>query len=96
MTDFNQAIALSPNYATAYRGRAQAGLAKHDLDPALADVEKSLQLRASDAANLATRGRILEALGRKDAAITDFRSALAIDKGNIDAKDGLKRLSEAQ
>jgi tetratricopeptide (TPR) repeat protein len=94
IADFNQAVALSPNYAAAYRGRALAALAKHELDPALADAERAMQIR-SDAANLAARGRIREALNQKDAAISDFRAALTIDRNNGDAADGLRRLGAA-
>jgi Flp pilus assembly protein TadD len=49
-------------------------------------------LRPSDANTLDTRGHILEALGRREAAIADFRQALAKDPNIKDSIAALKRL----
>jgi predicted TPR repeat methyltransferase len=39
-----------------------------------------------------TRAEIHEKLGQRDAAIADFRTALALDTSHQSAADGLKRL----
>jgi tetratricopeptide (TPR) repeat protein len=67
IADFNKAIALR---AMAYveLGKAAEGLP---------DAEKALELRPDDPATLDTRGRIFEALGRREEGITDFRRPLA-------------------
>jgi regulator of sirC expression with transglutaminase-like and TPR domain len=59
---------------------------------ALPDAERSLQLDSNDARALDTRGHILEALGRRDEAIADYRRALAKDSDHQCSKKALKRL----
>jgi predicted negative regulator of RcsB-dependent stress response len=39
-----------------------------------------------------TRGHIHAALGNRDAAISDFRAALAIDPNSTDSRAGLAKL----
>jgi tetratricopeptide (TPR) repeat protein len=58
----------------------------------LADAERSLELWPGVAAALDTRGHIVEALGRKEEAIADFRRALAKDPNIQESKDALARL----
>jgi tetratricopeptide (TPR) repeat protein len=61
----------------------------------LADAERSLQLRPNDAATRYTRGRILEALDRREDAIADFRRSLVINPNYQGSRDALKRLGVA-
>jgi tetratricopeptide (TPR) repeat protein len=49
ITDYNQAIRIDPNYASAYNNRAIAYYGKGDLDQAIADLETTLRLRPNDA-----------------------------------------------
>jgi tetratricopeptide (TPR) repeat protein len=58
----------------------------------LSDANRSLELRPGHAPTLSTRGAILEALGRRQEAIADFRRALAIDPTHQGGRDALKRL----
>lgn len=44
---------------------------------------------------LETRGQVLEAIGRREAAIADFRRALSIDANRQSSRDALKRLGVA-
>ena len=48
------------------------------------------------AAAVETRAHILEALGRREDAIAEFRNALSIDPTQKESQDGLKRLGAAQ
>ena len=51
-----------------------------------------MRLRPDDANTLDTRGHILEALGRREDAIADFRRALAKEPNIKDSMAALKRL----
>jgi hypothetical protein len=52
-----------------------------------------VSLAPNDADGIETRAEILEKLGRRPAAIADYRAALKIDPGMAEAKAGLKRLN---
>jgi tetratricopeptide (TPR) repeat protein len=61
----------------------------------LLDVERVLADEPDNANALGTRGRILEALGRPEQAISDFRRALTLDPRPIlrtEAQEALQRL----
>jgi tetratricopeptide (TPR) repeat protein len=91
IADYDKAIELNPKLADAYMGRGWTYLRKGRAAQGLPDAEKSVQLRP-DAGTLDVRGRIFEALGRKQEAIADYRRALAMDAAFEDAKRGLQRL----
>jgi tetratricopeptide (TPR) repeat protein len=59
---------------------------------ALADADSALKLNPQAAPVLDVRGHALEALGRRDDAIADFRRALAIEPRLSGSRDGLRRL----
>ena len=48
MADFNKAIELNPDSALALWGRSEVKKAKGDLDGAIADSEKSLELQRAE------------------------------------------------
>jgi lipoprotein NlpI len=50
---------------------------------------------ANDADTRYTRGRIFEALGRREDAIADFRQSLAVNPNDPASRDALKRLGVA-
>jgi tetratricopeptide (TPR) repeat protein len=58
----------------------------------LALAELSLEMQPGVPAVLDSRGRVLEALGRREEAITDFRRALAKRPDLKTSREGLKRL----
>jgi len=62
---------------------------------ALADADAALKLKPDAAPALDTRAHILEALGRREEAIADFRRALAIEPRLSGSREGLKRLGAA-
>jgi tetratricopeptide (TPR) repeat protein len=49
MADYNQAIQLNPNNARAYRNRGNAKRNKGDLDGAIADFNRAIELNAKHA-----------------------------------------------
>ena len=74
------------------QGRAWVDFKAGRAAEGLADAEASLKLKPNAAQALDTRGHILEALGRREEAIADFRRALAIEPRLSGSRDGLKRL----
>jgi len=92
---YEQAIRQAPHLMWLYRNRAETYLRMGEADKALDDVQRSIAVFRKDATALNQRGRIYEALGRKEDAIADFRAALALDQGtkpNADSRAGLRRL----
>jgi tetratricopeptide (TPR) repeat protein len=83
---------MDAKFANAYSNRAATYHMVGSNTQALADARKSLELRPRDVATLVTRGSILEALGRREEAIADFREALLLYPEGRKAKDALKRL----
>jgi tetratricopeptide (TPR) repeat protein len=92
IADFGEAIRLRPRYAAAYNNRAWTYLKAGKAAEGLPDAEWTLQLRPNDANALDTRGHILEALGRHEEAIADFRRAIAINPSLQDSRRALERL----
>ena len=76
-------------------GRAWAYFKAGKAAKGLPDVQRALELDPELAAAYDTRGHILEALGRKEEAISDFRKALALDPGETGSSEGLQRLGAA-
>jgi TPR repeat protein len=95
IAEYNKAIEIDPKSAEAYNARAWTYFKDGKATEGLPDAEKSLELRPDNPFFLNTRGQILEALGRREDAIADFRSALAKNPNIQESKDGLKRLGAA-
>ncbi|MBU6507470.1 MAG: hypothetical protein KGI92_09525 [Alphaproteobacteria bacterium] len=79
--------------AYAYNNRAWAYHRKGDDNAGLRDVDMALILAPNNAAVIETRAEINEKLGKRDAAIADYRAALKLDPKMTQASDGLKRLN---
>ena len=92
IADDTRAIAFRPRYAAAYNNRAWAYHGKGEDAKGLPDAEKAVAWeRISN--NLETRAEIYEKLGRRDAAIADYRAALKLSPKMPEALAGLKRLA---
>lgn len=91
-TDYTRAIELDPSRWDAFQGRAWANFKLGKAADGLPDTEASLKLKPNEARTLDIRGHILEALGRREEAIADFRRALSIEPRMRGSRDGLKRL----
>jgi Flp pilus assembly protein TadD len=57
LSDFNQALALDPNFAAAYNNRGYDRQQLGDIDGALADYEKAISLDPGEAYYYNNRGR---------------------------------------
>jgi hypothetical protein len=76
MADFNEAIRLDPAFVSAHANRAWLHFGARRHGQGLADVDEALKVNPDDAGSLYVRGRLLEALGRRNEAITDYRRLL--------------------
>jgi len=78
--DFGEAIALRPDDARAYAGRAAAKILLKRYADALADANRAIEL-APDAAAYGSRARIYQALGDPETALADYERAIALAPG---------------
>ena len=80
LAEYNEAISIAPGIVGLYDGRAWTYYKLGKLQEGLADVDNILSHGwKTAAATYCTRGHILEALGRKQEAIADLRTALSLD-----------------
>jgi len=85
IADYNQAIAINPQFADAFYNR---GLAKSDLGDkrgAIADYSQAIAINPQHADAYNNRGVAKSILGDKRGAIADYSQALAIDPFYADA-----------
>ncbi len=94
IADYTRLIELKPD-SGAYNSRAWSyHLAGRDAE-GLPDAEKAVALTPTNSAAIETRAEIFEKLGRRDAAIADYRAALRIKPDMASAQAGLKRMGVA-
>src|SRR5581483_10318262 len=91
IADYTQAIAIAPDFSL-YNNRAWSHHLKGDDAGGLADAEEAVKLAPQNPFCLGTRAAIYAKLGRRDAAIADYRAAYALDPRDPEAIAGLKRL----
>jgi len=79
---FSQCIRLCPLYASAFNNRAQALQLKGEVDGALADVNRAIELGRGDVHVLkqafTQRGILYHLQKKDDAALSDFQKAAAL------------------
>jgi len=85
ISDFDQAIALDPDYAEAYRERGITYGNKGDLDQAIADLSKAIELFPDFADAYHDRGNVYSGKGDIDNAISDLNQAIIIDPNFAEA-----------
>ena len=78
VADYDQAIALNPQYATAYNNRGVAYYQKGDLDRAMADFDQAIALNPQYAMAYYDRGFTYVKLGEQEQAIADLERALEL------------------
>ncbi|MBC8793234.1 MAG: hypothetical protein C6Y20_16660 [Tagaea sp. CACIAM 22H2] len=88
---FSQARALLPGQPDILVNIAIAKLTIGDAKGALADLELMAEAAGKNARGHYWRGRVLEALERKDDAIAAYEKALSLDPDHKDAKAALGR-----
>jgi tetratricopeptide (TPR) repeat protein len=93
--DYQKAVALlsEPDTPSDFSERARLYLLARQPAKGLPDAESSLELQPGVPAVLDIRGRLLEALGRREEAIADFRRALAKRPDLRTSSEALKRLA---
>jgi len=67
-------------------------LLKYDDDRGIADYDQAIRLDPNDALSYNNRGQAHLSKGHREQAIADFRKALELQPGQLDAVQGLKRL----
>lgn len=85
IANFNQALALYPQYAVAYNNRGSAYSQKGQLDQAIADYNQALSIDPQYAQAYSNRGCAYADKGQLDQALADQNQALSIDPQNYDA-----------
>jgi tetratricopeptide (TPR) repeat protein len=85
LNDFNAAVELQPNYGFRYASRAFARRKFGDLDGAIEDYEKAVELDPEDAIGHNNLGLLLEAKGYQSQADERFKRADSLSK----MEDGL-------
>jgi len=99
---FDRAIALRPDYISAWNGRGLALVELGELNEALESYERATAIRPDDPGSWSNRSTVLRNLGRLDEAIAAADRSLALDPGSIPALNNrgnalrdLGRLDEA-
>jgi tetratricopeptide (TPR) repeat protein len=88
ISNFDQAIALNPNYVLAYCNRGGAKTRKGDMDAALADYDRALEIDPRFYEAYQGRGEAKNIKSDPDGAIADFSRALEIKPKYYDAYKG--------
>ena len=86
--DYNEAIALKPNYAPVYSIRGYAYRIKGDFESAIKDYTKLIELRPDNADAYCDRGIAYSKNGDFERAIQDFNKAIQIKPNLADAYNG--------
>lgn len=92
IADYSEAIRRDARHGEALNNRAWTYYRMGRTREALPDADAAVRLLAKEAYAWDTRAHIHAALGNRDAAIRDFRAALAIDPAYADSKAGLAKL----
>jgi Flp pilus assembly protein TadD len=91
--DFNRAIQLQPNYSYRYASRAYAKKHFGDLEGAVADYEKAVELDPEDAVAQNNLGMLLEEMGYKKQSEKRFARADKLseqENGLLNVMEGLE------
>ena len=79
IADFNEAIRLRPEYASAYNNRGNAWGNKGDYDRAIADYSEAIRLEPNYALAYNNRGSALRLKGDSNRAIADYSEAIRLN-----------------
>ncbi len=87
ITDFTQAIRLSPNVAEVYIARGNAYFDQGDKQAALKDYNQGLRINPNYAAAYVERGNARDDLGDRKGAIEDYNKAIQLNADLAEAYD---------
>jgi tetratricopeptide (TPR) repeat protein len=79
IADYDKAIALDPNYATAYSNRGIVYHKQSEFDRAIADFTKAIALNPKDAAAYNNRGNAYKNKDDLDRAVADYDKAIKLN-----------------
>jgi tetratricopeptide (TPR) repeat protein len=85
LADFNRAIDMDPNYATAYYNRGITYHALQQHQAALADFNRAIDMDPNYAPAYSGRGNIYAALQQYQATLADFSRAIDLDPNDAQA-----------
>jgi tetratricopeptide (TPR) repeat protein len=88
IADYNRAIELQPDLATAWAGRAKAHEDMGDHQAAITDASRAIVLAAADPFPYRIRGAALEGGGDHEGAIRDFTTALTLSPRDAEVLTG--------
>ncbi|WP_461255163.1 tetratricopeptide repeat protein [Treponema sp. R80B11-R83G3] len=88
ISEFDQAIRLSPNYAVAYNDRGNAYYVKKDYDRAIADYNEAVRLDPNYAYPYYNRGNAYYDKNDYDRAIADYNESIRLDPNYMKAYYG--------
>lgn len=92
---FSDAIALAPANHVLYSNRSAAHASLHAYADALADAEKTVELKPDWAKGYSRLGAAYQGLGRYDDAVSAYGRGLEVDPGNEALKSGLADAQQA-
>lgn len=76
--EFDKVVALAPDYAEGYNQRAFARFLRDDLEGALSDLERTLDLKPNHFGALSGMYHVLFRMGRTEAATANLEKAVAL------------------
>ena len=85
--DYDEAIKLDANFASAFNDRGMAYVAKKDDDRAKADFDRAIELDPDDLNTYWNRGDLNRSKGDRDSAAADYRKALSLNPNDDDRKE---------
>jgi protein O-mannosyl-transferase len=89
LRQFQQAVAIQPDYAQAYSNLGKAQLKNGRVDEAISEMQMAVELEPANAVYLGNLGQALLQKGRLDDAVADFQASLAIEPDNYDVHNNL-------
>ncbi|MEM9292281.1 MAG: alkaline phosphatase family protein [Acidobacteriota bacterium] len=92
---YNRLLAESPEDGRLHADFSASLLGLGRAEEALASAERAVELAPTDALPLFRRGQAQEALGRRGAAVEDYRRALQYQPGHRPSRRSLERLGES-
>ena len=87
IADYDEAIRLQPDHASAYYNRGNAKYALGEYEAAITDYDEAIRLQPDYVLAYNNRGLIKYTLGEYAAAIADFDIAIELQPDNADAYD---------
>lgn len=96
ISDYSEAIKISPEDARIYEQRAAVEMKINDNDKALADYSEAIKLKPNETRYYLYRGYIYETKGDIKSSMADTEQVLKLDPDNADAKSRKARLEKRQ